>query len=154
MLPRDAIKYGFADIAALPDEPGVGDRTGSAISRPPVAVHHRQAVAEYVNPDKAGSFQNILAALAFIEAQPQQQEHTRAQGQGVPNKRLRQPERWIRNYGLDLAGPVWLDVQKVLHAVLALAVIDNVVLDDGVTGAAQYLADGTATAGRLQNRRW
>ena len=64
---------------------------------------------------------------------------------------LRQPVRWIRDDGIDPAGLDRLEVQEILNAVLALAVVDNVVFEDRVTGAAQHLADGPATAGRLQD---
>jgi len=64
---------------------------------------------------------------------------------------LRQQVRWICYDGIDLVSPGRLEVQEILHAVLALAVVDYVVFEHRVTGAAQHLADGAATAGRLQD---
>src|SRR5262245_56035945 len=116
-------------MAAVPHEPRERHSVAGPATLPAAAMHHGQALAEYMDALESATVQDFAPAIALKECQPQQHHHQRTETERVLDELLGDFEWWICDDGLAAIGHLPLEQEVAEPEAIGPAVVDEIRAD-------------------------
>jgi hypothetical protein len=140
--------------AALPveDEPGESDRTAGFRPSPAMPVHHRKAIAKYMDAGEAAGFQNRRATLGLQERQPQKHDNTRHKLESVRDEFIGEGKGWIGQDAGNAGGRLVLIKEVNTAGTVGAVPVVQVGGNHVMLGSTQHVDDCATTAGWFPNQ--
>src|SRR6516165_147269 len=136
-------------MLAIPTKPSEGHSRRCPCADPAGAVHHGEALAEYVDAAQLAALENIATPLALEERQAQEHVDARTEQQRMPHEFGGELERRIGDDRGDFRRREFHQEVDTVFVLVGGSVIDEIRRIDLMSGGAQHAHDGAGSARRL-----
>src|SRR5262249_48728788 len=148
-LYRNAMQRRRAAVTATPNEPSVIELRDGPPPGPIAPVHKRKPFAKNVNARESAGLKNIGAALACEEFQTKEEDHQRANIEGMLDEFLPEPKWRIRNNSPAPSGCCRLQQKVTLPKTIRATKVGDIRADDFMAGSPQNIENVALATSRL-----